>query len=57
MKVVGWFNPTMRELHEMLYQYDRDYVFDSGKFDQRFGFEKTSYEEGIRQVVVAGAPG
>lgn len=54
VKVIGWFNPMMRELHEMLYQYDRDYVFDSSKFDQRFDFEKASYAEGIRQVVEAG---
>ena len=57
VKVIGWFNPTMRELHEMLYQYDRDYVFDSSKFDRRFDFEKTPYAEGIRQVVTAGARG
>ncbi|MGB3780730.1 MAG: NAD-dependent epimerase/dehydratase family protein [Tunicatimonas sp.] len=55
VKVIGWFNPVMRELHEMLYQYDRDYVFDSSKFDKRFDFQKTSYEEGIRQVVATGA--
>ena len=51
VKVLGWFNPMMRELNEMLYQYDRPYVFDSSKFDQRFDFKKTSYTEGIRQVV------
>ena len=51
VKILGWFNPVMRELHEMLYQYDRDYVFDSSKFDQRFDFNTTPYDKGIRQVV------
>ena len=41
----------MREMYEMLYQFDRDYVFDSSKFDQRFDLKITSYEEGIRQIV------
>ena len=51
VKILGWFDPTMREMHEMLYQYDRDYVFDSNKFDQRFDFKTTPYDEGIRQIV------
>lgn len=50
VKILGWFNSTMRELSEMLYQYDRDYLFDSSKFDQRFDFKTTSYEEGIREI-------
>lgn len=51
VKMLGWFNPVMREMHEMLYQYDRDYVFDSSKFNQCFDLEPTSYKEGIRQIV------
>jgi hypothetical protein len=41
----------MREFIEMLYHYDRDYVFDSSKFEKRFQFKPTSYEEGIREIV------
>lgn len=33
VSVMGWFNPIMRELNEMLYQLDQDYFFDSTKFD------------------------
>jgi nucleoside-diphosphate-sugar epimerase len=49
--LMGLFNQPMRELKEMLYQYDRDYVFDSSKFEQRFGAHPTSYKEGLDQWV------
>lgn len=51
VKLMGLFNPMMKEMVEMLYQYDRDYVFDSSKFEKRFNFKPTSYHEGIKQIV------
>ncbi|GGH72241.1 nucleoside-diphosphate-sugar epimerase [Filimonas zeae] len=51
MRVIGLFVPVVKELAEMAYQYDRDYVFDSSKFEQRFGVTPTSYTEGIRAMV------
>lgn len=51
VKLTGLFMPIMKEIHEMLYQNDRDYFFDSSKFDKRFNFTPTSYEEGVKQVV------
>ncbi|MCK7514374.1 MAG: hypothetical protein MZV70_67070 [Desulfobacterales bacterium] len=51
VQVMGLFMPIMKEMVEMLYQYDRDYVFDSGKFENRFGFKPTPYLDGIREVV------
>lgn len=50
VRVLGLFMPIMREMVEMLYQYDRDYVFDSGKFEKRFRLTPTPYFEGIKQV-------
>lgn len=47
------FDPQLREVREVSYQYDRDYDFTSDKFNTRFGFTPTAYAEGIRQVVVA----
>lgn len=47
VKVAGMFNPTIREVHEMLYQNDSPYVFDSSKYARAFGFEGTPYAEGI----------
>ena len=48
IKVAGWFNSDIRETYEMLYQSDSAYLFDSTKFSKAFGFEPTSYAEGIR---------
>jgi nucleoside-diphosphate-sugar epimerase len=53
IKSLGIFNPIMGELYEMLYQYDRDYVFDSSKFEKEFNFQPISYAEGIKQSVHA----
>ncbi len=51
LKVLGLFVPIMREMPEMMYQYDRDYFFDSSKFNKHFDFTPTSYEIGVRQIV------
>jgi nucleoside-diphosphate-sugar epimerase len=48
LKFSGLFYTTIRELYEMLYQYESDYVFDSTKFTKAFGFQATSYAEGVR---------
>jgi nucleoside-diphosphate-sugar epimerase len=50
INMVGWFNPIMKELGEMLYQNEFPYEFDSSKFEKTFQFKPTSYEEGIRQT-------
>lgn len=50
-KIMGLFNPTMKEVYEMLYQYDKDYVFNSDKFEQKFAFVPTSYEDGIKEII------
>lgn len=53
LKLLGIFMPLMREMPEMMYQYDRDYFFDSSKFNSRFSFTTTTYEMGVRQIVHA----
>ncbi|NAS12034.1 NAD-dependent epimerase/dehydratase family protein [Poritiphilus flavus] len=53
VRVLGLFVPIMKELVEMIYQYDRDYIFQSGKFESRFDFRPTPYEQGIREIVEA----
>lgn len=52
--LIGLFVPIMKELAEMFYQYDRDYIFDSSKFDKRFQFTPMGYEEGIAATINAG---
>ncbi|HYK77308.1 MAG TPA: NAD-dependent epimerase/dehydratase family protein [Daejeonella sp.] len=51
IRLLGFFIPIMRETYEMLYQYDRDYVFNSDKFENRFSFKPTSYLDGIKEIV------
>ncbi|MDA3942981.1 MAG: NAD-dependent epimerase/dehydratase family protein [Bacteroidetes bacterium] len=53
IKILGWFIPILKEMPEMLYQYDRPYVFDSTKFERKFKFEPTPYVRGIRETVKA----
>jgi nucleoside-diphosphate-sugar epimerase len=50
--MAGIFNPVISEFHEMLYQFEYDYLFDCSKFDKHFdlttvGFKTTSYKQGI----------
>lgn len=54
ISILGVFIPLVKELKEMLYQYDRDYFFNSDKFDKRFSFTPTNYAEGIAEIVKAG---
>jgi len=51
VRVMGLFDPVMREMVEMMYQYDRDYIFRSDKFEQFFEFTPTPYADGIRATV------
>jgi len=53
LRILGIFMPIMKELGEMMYQYDRDYFFDSSKFEKRFNFKTTSYQEGVKITVGA----
>lgn len=54
VQVLGLFNPLLKEFVEMLYQFDRDYNFDSSKFETVFKVKPTPIDEGIRQMVNAG---
>jgi len=49
----GTVVPMMRELHEMVYQHEEDYVVDSSKFENNFGFHPTAPDEGIKQTLKA----
>lgn len=51
LKVVGLFVPVMSELVEMNYQYDRDYYFDSGKFNEYFKYQPVSSQFAVEQTV------
>lgn len=55
LKLLGLFIPFLREMPEMMYQYDQDYFFDSSRFEKRFGYQPVTYEAGIREVIRAGS--
>lgn len=46
----GLFDRTIKELGEMLYQDERDYIFDSSKFERHFSLVPTPYEKGIAET-------
>jgi len=51
LRMLGIFIPFMRELPEMLYQNNQDYIFDSSKFEKRFGIVATAPEDGVRNLI------
>jgi nucleoside-diphosphate-sugar epimerase len=51
IRLLGVFVPIMREFPEMLYQYEQDYIFDSSKFEKRFGIRATPPDEGVKEMV------
>jgi nucleoside-diphosphate-sugar epimerase len=52
IRLVGLFNPLVRELNETLYQFERPFVSDASKFQSAFGpFEPTPHPEAVRRTV------
>ncbi len=50
MLAAGLFDRTIYEIHEMLYQNEFDYVFDSSKIEKAFGLVPTPYADGVAQT-------
>lgn len=51
IKALGLLVPILKEMYEMRYQYDRDYYFDSSKFNKHFNYKPTSNAEAVKQTV------
>jgi nucleoside-diphosphate-sugar epimerase len=51
VSILGIFVPILREFKEMIYQYDRDYFFNSSKFEKRFNFKPTPAKEAVKWIV------
>lgn len=51
ISLTGLFNRNVREMKEMLYQYEYDYIFDSSKFEKRFNVKAATYKEGIIRIL------
>lgn len=53
MKTLGLFMPILREMYEMRYQFDRDYFFDSSKFNKYFNYTPTSNQVAVENTLRA----
>jgi nucleoside-diphosphate-sugar epimerase len=53
LRIIGLFNPVIKESIEMMYQNEADYIFDSSKFEKAFGFRPTSYSDGLSATVAS----
>ena len=51
VRILGFFIPFMKELFEMRYQFDRDYFFDSIKFEKYFKYQPTKYQDGVKEIL------
>jgi nucleoside-diphosphate-sugar epimerase len=54
IRILGLINSDLKELGEMLYQYDRDYFFNSAKFENAFQLRPTPYQEAIKEIIRHG---
>lgn len=51
IKILSFFVPILKEFYEMRYQYDRDYFFDSSKFNSKFNFKPTQNKDAVIQTI------
>lgn len=52
VKVFGLFNSNVKEIEELFYQFEHDYIFVCSKFNKKFpDFRTTTLEEGIQEVI------
>jgi nucleoside-diphosphate-sugar epimerase len=52
IRLVGVFNPVVRELNETLYQFERPFISDASKFHGAFGpFEPTPHRDAVQRTV------
>jgi nucleoside-diphosphate-sugar epimerase len=51
LKLMGLFNPTLREVNEMLYEFKSNFVADGEKFSKLFGMKATPLDQAIAQTV------
>jgi nucleoside-diphosphate-sugar epimerase len=48
---IGIFNSFMKEFREMNYQYDRDYFFDSSKFEKKFNYKPETARKAAEEII------
>jgi nucleoside-diphosphate-sugar epimerase len=53
LAAAGLFSPTVRELKETLYQFDRPFVLDDSAAREAFGLEPTPWDDVLAEVVAS----
>jgi nucleoside-diphosphate-sugar epimerase len=51
LRAMGLFNPGMREMIEMLYEFEEPFVVDDSRFEKAFGEQATPLREAIQRTV------
>ncbi len=51
LRTMGLFNPTVREVIEMLYEFEQPFVVDSSKAEQRLGLAPTPLAEALAATI------
>ncbi len=51
LRLAGLFDEQLRELREMLYEFEDDFVLDSSRFETAFGQRPTPLEDALRRTV------
>jgi hypothetical protein len=62
VRALGLFNPLMRELAEMAYEFDEPFVLDTTKYQSTFGAAGTPLADAVASTVAwyrdpVGTPG
>ena len=53
LSFLGLFKKELKEVAEMAYQNDSDYLFDSSDFEKTFGFVPTAYSKGLEETAAS----
>lgn len=51
LNLIGLFNPILREMPEMLYEWNQPFVMDSSAFQQTFGMQPTPIRDMVRETI------
>lgn len=51
LRMASWFDPIVKETIEMLYQNEKDYLFDSSDIFKTYGLEATPFAIGLKQTI------
>ncbi len=53
IQMLGLFNPIIRELAEMRYEFEEPYIMDGSKFQRAFGFTPTSHRQALQTTIAS----